>query len=150
MLFECWFTMKPSFSIFNTNIFWKVLVTDKRIIQNICWPWHHRSIITFTTVTDRRTSRLLDRIGPVGRFDENNYTRFEISLDLYSMKRWKTDLRCFTLWPLNGRGSNQELTLISCLGFRCWYQTLRYGWKQETIAAAVSYQFNYSFLTDPV
>ena len=49
-LFECWFTMKPPFDICKTNIFWKVLMTDKRIIQNICWPWHHRPILSFTTV----------------------------------------------------------------------------------------------------
>ena len=29
--------MKPSFDIFKTNIFGKVLVTDERIFQNICW-----------------------------------------------------------------------------------------------------------------
>ena len=50
MLSECWFTMKPLFDIFKTNIFWKVLVTDERIIQNIGWAWHHRSIISFITV----------------------------------------------------------------------------------------------------
>ena len=32
MLFDCWFTMKPLFNIWKTNIFWKVLVTDKIII----------------------------------------------------------------------------------------------------------------------
>ena len=30
--------------------------------------------------TDRRTSRLLDRIGPVGRFDENQLSSFNITL----------------------------------------------------------------------
>ena len=50
ILFEWWSTLKPSFNIFKTNLFWKVLVTDKRIINKICWAWHHRSIISFTTV----------------------------------------------------------------------------------------------------
>ena len=50
MLFECWFTMKPLWDIFKTNIFWRVLVTDQRIIRNIYGAWHHRSVITFTTV----------------------------------------------------------------------------------------------------
>ena len=59
--FECWFTMKPSSDIFKTNIFWKVLVTDKRIIWNICGAWHHRSIITFTTVLWWCIYRCLDR-----------------------------------------------------------------------------------------
>ena len=45
MLFEYWFTMKPSIDIFKTNIFLKVLVINKRIIQYICWPWHHRSVL---------------------------------------------------------------------------------------------------------
>ena len=30
MLFECWFTMKPSFNNLKTKIFLKVLVTDKK------------------------------------------------------------------------------------------------------------------------
>ena len=44
MFFECWFTMKPLSDIFKTKIFWKVLVADERIILNLCWTWHHRSI----------------------------------------------------------------------------------------------------------
>ena len=61
MLFECWFTLKPSSDIFKTNIFLKVLVTDKRIIPNVCGAWHHRSIITFTTVLWCCIYRCLDR-----------------------------------------------------------------------------------------
>ena len=50
MLFDCLFTMRSSFDIWKTNKFWEVLVTDKRIIWNFFWGWHHMSIISFTTV----------------------------------------------------------------------------------------------------
>ena len=36
--------------LFKTNIFCKVLVTDKRIIRNICWAWQHWSLISFIMV----------------------------------------------------------------------------------------------------
>ena len=47
--------MKPLSDIWNTSIFWKVLVNDEKIIQNIFGAWQHRSIVSFKYVAPMAT-----------------------------------------------------------------------------------------------
>ena len=96
MLFECWVTMKHSFDIFKTNIFGKVLVTDERIIQNICWAWHHRSIIIFTTVIGDKMSNWGYFLLVLYWFQNKCHYRCQYWTSIFSVSlKWSRDVCTF-------------------------------------------------------
>ena len=121
-LFECWFIRKPSFDISKTNIFWKVLVTDKRIIWNIFWVWHHRSIISFTTVPNGSLLQICLGTGKRGggggsSIKPSNHCISFSPVQCFWLKPEKKT-RSLSQYPILERGSTVLLLLLLLLLLR--------------------------------
>ena len=69
------------------------------------------------TQTDRRTSRLLDRIGPVGRFGENLSIKSAVWRNLSFLSKKKLMVEIFS-------GSHKTLKVAKNLRFRCCWSVL--------------------------
>ena len=128
-LIECWFTMKPSLTIFRTSISWKILVTDKKIIQNIfgttrlglkplwdhsasgCslghsqtpWDYHHLPSTLWQSIPESSECNcwiVYDDIRPA----------FAVSLVWSKYRSAAFPVVWFCWWPLRKSSQSQELT----------------------------------------